>query len=154
MDPFIPLGVPGGVRLFVLGLEDTDNLAVWVAGKVAARAALRYHAGVYLLADGGTDAFDDGVEFGLGHGGGWQLGHGLGSDGTHAFWRLEDGVVDLQAVLLAQLGLASTALEARGNLVGPAFKAGIDGLEVDAGVAASAVSELWPRGIRPRTRHA
>lgn len=107
---------------------------------------------MYLLANGDADALDDGVKLGLGHDIVRCLGHVLGRDGAHAVGRLEDGVVDLQAVLLAQLAFAPASLEARGDFIGPAFEPCVDGLEVDAGVAPAAASEFRSRGIRSRTR--
>ena len=140
MDPLVPFRVPGGVGLLVLGLEDADDLALGVPGEVAAGAPLRDHAGVHALADGLADAVDDGVELLLGHVAG--LGHGehLGGGGADALGGLEDGVVDLEALLLALL-LGAAALELGGDLVGPALEAGVDGLEVDARVAAAVAAE-------------
>jgi hypothetical protein len=91
---------------------------------------------MHALLDGGPHAVNDGLEFSLGHVAGLGDGQYLGRHGTDALRGLEDGVVDLETLLLALLLLAA-ALELGGNLVGPAFEAGIDGLEVDARVPAA-----------------
>lgn len=145
MNPFVPLGVSCCVWLFILGLEDANNLAVWVSRKVTARTALRDHARVYFLPDGGSYTFDNNLELVFGHDTLLRRGNALSANGAYAFRGLEDGVVDLEALLLAS-HVPPLAFEARGDLIGPAFEAGIDGLEVDTGIAASALAELGPGG--------
>ena len=136
MNPLVPLWVSGRVGLFILGLEDADDLAVDVLGKVAARATLRYHAGVHALPDGGADALDDDFELGLGHVARFRPGEPLGRDGAHTLGRLEDRVVYLEPLVLLARLLVAAALELAGDLVGPALQPRIDGLEIDARVAA------------------
>lgn len=147
VNPLVPLGVAGGVRLLVLGLEDADHLALRVARKVAAGAALCDHARVRALADGCPHAVDNGLELGLSNDGGWHVdrvgGAGcrprqsLGCRRPHALGRLEHGVVDLEAALVLLAALLLVALELVGNLVGPALEARVDGFEVNTRVGAS-----------------
>ncbi len=153
VDPLVPLGVAGGVGLLVLRLEDADDLAVGVARKVAAGAALRDHARVHALVDGGTHAVDNCLELGLGDDRVWHVARvgrarrrareRLGRRGAHALGRLEDRVVDLEALLVLVAALLLVPLELGRDLVGPALEARVDGLEVDARVGTVA-----PRGRR------
>ncbi len=145
VNPLVPFRVASGVGLLVLGLEDADYLAVGVPREVAAGAALGDHARVGALLDGGPDAVDDDVELGARHVA--RLGHGqhLGGHGTDALRGLEDGVVDLETLLLALL-LVAAALELGGDLVGPALEAGVDGFEVDGRVPAAAAAAAGGAG--------
>ena len=139
VNPLVPFRVSRSIRLLVLGLEDAHDLAVGVPREVAAGASLRNHAGMCALLYGGPDAVDDGVEFGPGHVARLGNGEHLGRHGADALGGLEDGVVDLEALLLALL-LVAAALELGGDLVGPALEAGIDGFEVDGRVPAAAAA--------------
>jgi len=139
MNPLVPLWVSCSVGFLVLWLEDTDHLAIRIPREVAAGATLRDHARVCALLYGGPDAVHDDLKLGPRHVA--RLGHGqhLGRDGADALRGLEDGVVDLQALLLALL-LVAGPLELGGDLVGPALEAGVDGLEVDTRVPAAAAA--------------
>lgn len=95
MYPFIPLGVACCVRLFIFGLENTNNLSIRVTGKVAARAALRDHAGMYLLPDCLPYAFNDFIKLGFGHGAELCLRQSLSRYRPYALGWLEDRVVNL-----------------------------------------------------------
>lgn len=59
MNPLHGLRICCSVRLLVLGLEDSDNLARRVARKVRARTALCDQLGVDALGDGRLDLTDD-----------------------------------------------------------------------------------------------
>lgn len=96
-----------------------------------------------FLSDSRSNAFDDRLELSPGHYALLWPGDALSGDGAHTLRGLEDGVMNLEALLFAGLVLA-LALEARRELVGPALKTGIDGLEIDTGVAADTVTKLGP----------
>ena len=146
MNPFVPLWIAGSVWLFILWFENTDNLAVWVPCKVAAGAPLRNHARMDFLANSSAYAIDNGFELGTGHDAGLRLSQSLGGNGPHALERLKNGMVNLEAVLLAEAAARpAAALEAGSNLVGPALKPGVDGLDVDAARGADAAAEFRPR---------
>jgi hypothetical protein len=145
VNPLVPLWIPRRVRLLVLWFEDADDLAIRVPGKVAPRTSLGNHARVDVLLNGEPHAFDDAFKLVARHCRGRGRRHALGRDGAYALGGLEDGVVDLEAVVVvsvvavAPAGAAAT-LEARRDLVGPALQAGVDGFEVDArGTATAAV---------------
>lgn len=146
MNPFVPLGVSRRVRLLIFGLEYADNLAVWVSREVAARAALRNHARVYLEMNGPTHALDNRLKLSPGHRARLGLRHILDGNGPNTFRRLKYGVMDLVALLVAELMLAPAKLEAGRDLIRPALQAGVDGLEIDAAVAAHTLCEPGPRG--------
>jgi len=146
MNPLIPLWVSGRIRLLVLGLEDTHDLAVEIPRKVAARAALRDHEWVHALLDGGPHAVDNDIELGLGHVSGLGAGEHLGRDGADALGRLEDGVVDLETLVVLAGTLGAPALELARDLVGPPLQASVDGFEVDSGVGAHPAAVLAAGG--------
>jgi hypothetical protein len=127
MNPLVPFRVASRVGLLVFGLENAHHLPVGIPRKVATRAPLGDHTGVYTLPDGGSDAVDDDLEFGLGHVAGLRDGQHLGCHRPDALRRLEDGMVYLETLLLALL-LVSAALELGCDLVGPTLEAGVDSL--------------------------
>jgi hypothetical protein len=148
MNPLVPFRVASRVGLLVFGLENAHHLPVGIPRKVATRAPLGDHTGVYTLPDGGSDAVDDDLEFGLGHVAGLRDGQHLGCHRPDALRRLEDRMVYLKTLLLALL-LVSAALELGCDLIGPTLEAGVDSLQVDARVppAAATVTASGPGRI-------
>jgi hypothetical protein len=144
MNPFVPLWISCRIRFLIFRFEDTDNLSVWIPGKVAPRTALGDHTGMHLEMDSSPNAVHDDVEFSPSH-------HPLGlcqifaRDRPDALRRLKDGMVNLIAFLLASMVLALAALEARRNLVRPPLQSRVYSFEVDAGVAAHSLSEFGSR---------
>jgi hypothetical protein len=100
---------------------------------------------MYTLLYGSPDAVDDDVKLGLGHIAWLGNGQHLGRHGADTLGRLEDGVVDLETLLLALLLVAAT-LKLGGDLVGPALETGVDSFEVDARVPAAAASGATSSG--------
>lgn len=141
MNPFVPLWIACCIRLLVLGLEDSHDLPIRISRKITSGASLRDHAWMHLLPDCHPHAFDYCLELGSRHVPGLQVRHVLYRDGPHPIGRLKYGMMDLIALFLAG-AVSSAALEAGRDFVGPALEPGIDGFEVDAGIAPNALAEL------------
>lgn len=153
MNPLVPLGIACRVRLLVLGLENPDNLPIRTPRKIAARAPLRDHTRVHLLANSAPHALDHSVELAPCHDALLLFRQVFGGDRLHAIRRLKDGVVDFQRLVVKAGALVSAPLEPRGNLVCPALQTRVDGLEIhDGATAPTTTAELGPDG--PRAAHA
>lgn len=154
MNPFVPLGVASGIWFLILGLEYADNLSIRVSGKVAARATLGDHARVDLLPNSQPHAVHNGVKLCAGHYTWLRLSQTLWRNGPNTVGGSEDGMLNLETLILASGALTAAALELGGNLIRPALQAGVDGLDVDAAGATDATAKLWPRTRRMRAGHA
>lgn len=130
VNPLVPLRIASGIGLLILGFEDTHDLALGIPREVASRAALRDHPGMHALRDSGLDACHDILVLVLGHD---RLGlsQRRGRQGSHAFRGLEDGVVNLEPLLLRPLAFPASP-EATGDFICPALETRVDRLQVDA----------------------
>jgi hypothetical protein len=107
-----PAGLSGDLRFLVLGLEDTDHLALAVPGKITSRTALGDHLGVHALLDGHPDAFYHIVELQFCHPPMVNLRiKRLSCRGAHAFRRLEYRMMNLQLLLFICFALDFMNLE-------------------------------------------
>lgn len=109
---------------------------------------------MHLLANGRPHALHNGIELGPGHDPRLRPAELVRGYRADTVGGLEDGVVNLELLVIGECLLPLAALEARGDLVGPPLEAGVDGLDVDAGVAADALAELGPRDGAPGAVHA
>lgn len=160
VNPLVPFWISGRIRLLVFRLENTHDLAIRISREVASRAPLGDHTGVHALIDGDPDAVHYLVELCLGHG--WPRHHGecLGSGGSNARGRVENTVVYLGALLVAELAPLGP-LELGCYLISPSLEPCVYGFQVNARVAPMPSREMlllgkgFGRGharVRPRLR--
>jgi hypothetical protein len=141
VNPLVPFGVSCGVWFLVLGLKNTDNLAIGISGKVTTRTALRNHTWVNFLPNSTPYAFHDSFKLCSSHDTFLRRSNTLSGHRANTLGRLEDRIVNFKPFLLTLL-ILPLALETRSNLVCPSLQAGIDGLEIDTGAASGTMAKF------------